>query len=175
MKAIMVYTEKEIRVGLMIVLILSAVFTTFKIRELQTRDLNKADLFRTELTSANKTIFKPVSEADATLIEEPVTFTQTPARADVASGNEVAVQLKTWMNNKAYWNGEEVENERALTEQMTTWLKNGTFISDETFQELPADQAEYQLNNADEGYNTELKSEMKTWIACGNYWSEANN
>ena len=175
MKTLSYNTEKEIRVGFMIIVIITAVFTTFKIKELQLNDANSVETIRAhriEMTNRNST---SLPLADAKLIEEPVTVAQTPAGADVASENEVAVQLKTWMNNKAYWNEEEVENEKALTQQMTSWLKNGTFFSDETLDEPSAGKVEYQSNNIREGHNAELTSRMKTWIACGNYWGEASN
>ena len=175
MKTLSYNTEKEIKVGFMIIVIVAAVITILKIKELQFNDANSVETIRAsriEMNNRNSTSF-PL--ADAKLIEEPGTVAQTPVGADVASGNEVAVQLKTWMNNKAYWNEEEVENEKALTQQMSTWLKNGTFFSDETFGESSTGKVEYQSDNAGEGYNMELNSQMKTWIAYGNYWSEASN
>ena len=100
MKTLSYNTEKEIRVGFMIIVIITAVFTTFKIKELQLNDANSVETIRArslEMTYSNST---SLPLADAKLIDEPVAVAQTPAGVDAASGNEVAVQLKTWMNNK---------------------------------------------------------------------------
>ena len=101
---------------------------------------------------------------------------------------ELAVQMKTWINNKAYWNAEEAESEKVLGHFMTTCLKNGTFFSDEAFDELPAENEKelslkmisnlkYGNYFSDESFDevmpgnrSELAGQMKLTLASGNYW-----
>ncbi len=168
MKTLSYNTEKEIRVGIMIIVIITALLTTFKIRELQVNNANSFESVRPGSIEMTNTLpMMPL--ADAKLIEEPAPVSNTSAIKDLATKNELAVQMKNWINNQTYWNEDVVENEKTLTLQMTGWLKNGTFYSDETFDNPSAGKVKDQLSN------TEIASQMKTWIACGNYWNETSN
>ena len=70
MKTLSYNTEKEIRVGIMIIVIITALLTTFKIRELQVNNANSFESVRPgSIETTNTLPMMPL--ADAKLIEEP--------------------------------------------------------------------------------------------------------
>ena len=190
MKTITYNAEKEIRVGIMIAIIITAVFTTLKVKELQINNSNSAQTMRADPIGITNSSYPALPLADARLIEEPVQAAGTTTTSNAASENgiELAVQMKTWINNKAYWNAEEAESEKVLGHFMTTCLKNGTFFSDEAFDELPAENEKelslkmisnlkYGNYFSDESFDevmpgnrSELAGQMKLTLASGNYW-----
>ncbi len=192
MKTITYNTEKEIRVGIMIAIFTVAIFATIKVREFQMKDTYMVEETRADRIEYIHSTIPVLPYADAKLIEEPAPLAANPTAADAASANELAVQLKTWINTKSYWSKEEVENEKELATQMTTCLKNGSYFSDETFDELPADNEKEltrsmttSLKNgtyfSDETSEEEpvenraaLTTQMKLSLASGDYWNEDN-
>ena len=192
MKTITYNTEKEIRVGIMIAIFTVAIFATIKVREFQMKDTYMVEETRADRIEYIHSTIPVLPYADAKLIEEPAPLAANPTAADAASANELAVQLKTWINTKSYWSKEEVENEKELATQMTTCLKNGSYFRDETFDELPADNEKEltrsmttSLKNgtyfSDETSEEEpvenraaLTTQMKLSLASGDYWNEDN-
>ena len=182
MKTLSYHTEKEIRVGITIVVFIMAVFATIKVRELQLSGTNYTEDMSTNRTELSLNKFSTMPLADARLIEEPIQASenQTNTAASV-NEHELALQLKTWVNSGEYWSNENTENNEELTIQMTTWLKNGTYFKSGDAEELPTSSLENQsctvkkgnrdINNPGE----DLASQMKTWITRGDYWSIVND
>jgi hypothetical protein len=162
MKTITYNTEKEIRVGIMIAIFTVAIFATIKVREFQMKDTYMVEETRADRIEYIHSTIPVLPYADAKLIEEPAPLAATPTAADAASARELAVQMETWINTKSYWSQEEVESEKELVHKMTTCLKNGSYFSDETFDELPADNEK------------ELTHKMTTNLKNGTYFSDEN-
>jgi hypothetical protein len=192
MKTTTYNTEKEIRIGIMIAVIISAVFTTFKVRELQLTNTYSTETMSMNPIGLTSSSFTSSPLADAKLIEEPAQAAETLETAGGAgSRDELAVQMKTWMNNKAYWSDEQTENEEDLTHYMTSCLKNGTFFSDEIFDESPATNEKglttklisnlmsgsYFSNDSFDApaeNTTDLAGQMRLTLASGNFWNVDN-
>jgi len=163
MKTITYHTEKEIKIGIMVVIFITIIFTTFRIKELQLNNRSYGDPGRADRTELINNPIPSMPLADADLIEEPDPAAVTLKASGAASANELAVQLKTWINDNAYWSQEEVESDKELDYKMITSLKNGSYFNDETFEELPVS------NKA------ELTTQIKLSLANGDYWNEDNN
>ena len=182
MKTISYHTEKEIRIGITIAVFIIAVFATIKVRELQFSETNYTEAMSADQIELSLSKFSTMPVADAKLIEEPMKASEALATTSIsANEHELALQLKTMVNNGEYWSDENAENNEELVMLMTNWLKNGTYYHSDEAGELPATRYENQTNPANKGNidtNTpekELASQIKTWIIKGDYWSIANN
>ena len=180
MKTISYNTANEFRVAIVIGLFTVAIFATVKVKDLQLKQTNNSEEMRVDRIEFIHNTIPILPYADAKLIEEPATVTGSlTAQGLSKSEQELASQLKTWVNNKSYWNEEESGNEKALTHQMNSWLKNGTYFSDQDLNEVPAVNGENQKNisiNAKSVSITpekDLAAQMKSWITSGDYWSLA--
>ena len=70
-------TEKEISVGIMIVVFTLAIFTTVKVKELQVNGANNYEEMKTDRTEIYYHSFPLAPVADAKLIDEPLKETET--------------------------------------------------------------------------------------------------
>ena len=183
MKTISYNTEKEIRIGITIIVFIMAIFAAIRIRELQLNDMNFAETLRADRKEISYTNFQSLPVADAKLIDEPLQPAESlvTTNASLVNEHELALKLKTWVNKGGYWSDETAENENELAQQMTTWMKNGTFFNSEKAEEFPATKYEKQSDrtnseNIDSATpEKELVSQLKSWINKGEYWSVANN
>ncbi len=193
MKTLSYNTEKEIRNGIMIVVFATVIFTTFKIKELQLNDLKSTEALRAAHIEMATNNFAAFPVADAKLIEEPAKAFETPTDSKVVSGNEIAVQMKTWMTTNSYWNDEEAANEQELVLQMTNNLRNGTYFKDEIDYENQSDatsevtrlitsslrNGKYFSDKTDAevpaSNQPELATQLKLSLASGNFWSGEKN
>ena len=182
MKTLSYHTEKEIRIGITIVVFIMAVFATIKVRELQLSEKNYAEGMSADRIELSPNNFSTMPVADAQLIEEPMQASETITTTNTSvNDHELALQMKTMVNKGEFWSDEIVENDQELALQMTTWLKNGTYYNSDDAGELPATKYANQASPANKGtmdtetMDKELASQMKTWINKGDYWSVANN
>ena len=182
MKTISYHTEKEIRIGLMIALFVMAVFATIKVRELQSGRTNYAESISDRRIELSLNNFPAIPVADARLVEEPMMASEPIAAVGApANEHELALELKTMVIKGEYWSNENAENNEELALQMSTWLKNGTYYSPDEPGELPPLNTAIQTNPAkyvgidSNSPEKDVASQMKIWIAKGDYWSAANN
>lgn len=132
MKTITYQSANEIKFGTMIAIFTFAIFTTIKVREIQVNDMNSGNLMRPDKTELSNDRFLVFPAPDAKLIEEPAFESATTLSNDPNSlkhREELAVQMKTWMNNSTYWSDEATAHKDALALQMTTWIGNGDYWS----------------------------------------------
>jgi hypothetical protein len=155
MKTLSYNTANEIRIAMMIAIITTAIFATIKVRELQVNDMNNQETMRPVRTEAIQPGFPNLPVADAKLIEEP-TF-QAGTSSTATQVKELAVHMKTWINNSTYWSDEATANKDALALQMEAWINNGDYWSNDAANEQ-------QL----------LASQMEAWIGNGDYWSRVS-
>ena len=158
MKTIANHTEKEFRFGIMVVILIIAIFSTIRVRELQIQQTNKMEETRTNRIESNTRVIPVLPFADAKLIEEPVPATNgQTTMTGFAKTNEVSVQLKTWISDKSYWEEDATGQEKELTVQLTSWMKEGTYWKAEVSEQEPV-----------------LASQLEAWISNGAYWNGAN-
>jgi len=182
MKTISYHTEKEIRIGIMIAVFIMAVFATIKVRELQLSGTNYTEDMSSNRIELSVSNFSTMPVVDAKLIEEPMKTSEAlVTTSHTANEHELALQLKTMVNNGEYWSDENAESNVDLALQMTTWLKNGTYYNSEEAGEPTATWNENQpgpANIRSINSNTpekEVASQMRTWMTKGDYWSIVNN
>ena len=159
MKTLSYHTASEIKVGIWIALFTVAIFTTVKVKELQLNEPTFIETMNTEHVEVSHNSFPALPAADAKLIEEPMESTGKQAIANAASNNgqELALQLRSWVESSAYWS-DEIAEEEELALQMKTWMNDGTYWSRDAEPEEPG-----------------LDLTMKSWINSGAYWSTADN
>jgi hypothetical protein len=132
MKTITYHTANEIKFGMMIAIFTFAIFTTIKVREIQVTDMNNSNRMSPDKTELSNDRFLVFPAPDAKLIEEPAFESGTTLRNDPNSSKnqeELAVQMKTWMNKSTYWSDEATVSKEELALQMTTWIENGDYWS----------------------------------------------
>ena len=158
MKTISYNTEKEIRVAFMIVVFLIAIFATIKVKELQVKEISFKEEARIDRVEFVHSAIPVLPFANARLIEEPVPVTKGQSTMkEGAKTEEVAVQLKTWISNKSYWEEDATGQNKELTVQITNWIKGGTYWNTEVSEQEPL-----------------LASQLEAWISNGTYWNASN-
>lgn len=159
MKTLSYNTEKEIRVTFMIVVFVIAIFATIKVKELQIKELNMQEEVMDDRVEFVHSAIPILPYADARLIEEPAKSADSQTSAVIGSGNEkeIAIQLKTWISNKSYWEEEFTGQEKELSVQMTNWIKGGDYWNTEVPEQEPP-----------------LASQLEAWISKGAFWNAGN-
>lgn len=119
--------EKEIKAGIWIALLTIAIFTTVKVKELQINEKYSDPGIITENISTG---FPALPLLDAKLIEEPAAAANSTAnKANEKVEKELALQLKSWMDDNAYWSAEANASEQELASQIKSWINDGAYWS----------------------------------------------
>lgn len=185
MKTTSYNAAKEISLAIWFAVLTITIFTTIKVRDLQLNEVKNGNQMSTLRTEKNKQSFPAFEVADAKLVEEPLAHYQTAINSsNDKSVKELALQMESWMNGKAYWADEATGSyeQQELAQQMKVWINTSAFWSEETNtneQDVAAQMGTWINNGAywsDEPITNEheLASQMETWIDNGTYWNLAN-
>jgi hypothetical protein len=159
MKTTSYTAAKEIRIGIWLVVFTIAIFTTARIKELQLNDPNNGEFTISNPVMANNKTFPSLRILDAKLIEEPEVKIENQINSNSSEKNqELAIQMKTWLNNSSYWNSDMEETEQDLAKEMISWMNNGSYWTDDS-------------NIIDQ----EVAQQMESWMTNGSYWEKSEN
>lgn len=154
MKTTTYNAASEIRFGVLVVVFALAIFTTVKVKELQVKDTFNYEQVKYGSNEIIENGFPVVPVAPAKLIGEPLPENALTNNQNTGNSRELTLQMKSWVNNKAYWSDETLRNEEETAIQMKSWITNRAYWSDET-----SDSKE------------EVTLQLQNWITNGTFWS----
>ena len=180
MKTTMYNPASEIRYGVLFVVLTIIVFTAVRVKELNVNDEPVSGGLRTGVVHTGLPVL-PILEAR--LIDEPLA--ETPSSLSVISekaGKELTFQLKTWMEDSAFWSDEAVISDQEITKEIVNWNSNGTFW-DKNNTELETTLSAGTVNQPATDFQKTVESDsdeavvarqMESWFNNGEYWDTAN-
>jgi len=198
MKTTSYNTEKEIRIGVLVVIFTISIFTAVRVQELQLSDATNQHETRYNQIVNRYDNFSSLTFPDAVLVKEPVlevenwmnsnnywgvkTKNEIPATKEVAE-SELALEIESWMTNNNYWNGtseaETAESEPAL--EIESWMTTSSYFTGtnivEAVEAEPTLEIESWMSNSNywsgntEGNEKELTLDIESWMNSGTYWT----
>ena len=168
MKTTSYNAAKEIRIGILLVVFTLAVFTAFKVKELQVNDANNGELTRADRIAVNHTNFPTSPVLEAKLIEEPslevnAMMNNIEYNAQIFIEAEMAIESERFLNS----NTEAVEAELAL--QIEALMKSTEYNADEFVEADMAIESERFLNSNNEAVEAELALQIETLMKNTEY------
>jgi len=148
MKTTSYNTASEIRTGIILLVLATAIFAAFKVKELQVNETNGVEITNTSRIEAIGTSFSSSPVLDAKLIEVP------------------ASEVKALMSNVEYDAQKYAEAEIDLETQ--NWLNKSGMTNQAIFEDMTLSGIEAKMNSlkydAKEFADQEMEAETQNWI-----------
>jgi len=173
MKTTSYNAAKEIRIGILLVVFTMAIFTAFKVKELQVNDENNGATGNTYRTEASESSYSSLPVLDAKLIEEPALEAEAIGNiaynAHEIADAEMAMEIESWMNSGVETNREVAEPAIELEALISTIKYNAQEFVDAEMANENQNWLKINEETNIETIDAELASQMKVWISAPKY------